>query len=359
MGLQSVTETLKALASTAATRSTRGIVCLILDDTTVTGVKTYTGLRKVTDSYSATNKAIITRCFSKYGVNRLIVACYNSAASTPETISKALDNLNNVRFNYLACPTITSSVDAATVATFIKAQRNANNILVKTVLNGEVADYEGVINFINTSITMDSVIYSGAEFCVDVACKLAICVLDSSITNDTISGITEVDTVGTDLDSLVDEGKLFIFYDYDLEQFVFSRGVNSKTTISSSEKDELKKIRIIDIFDMIRDDMKIAWKTGYQGKIANSLANKKLLVSAYNSYLRTLATKGVLSDGNTSYVELDVGATRSYLEGNNIDTSSMTDIEVLQQDTGNYVFITGKIYPLDCMEDLKLVLNYN
>ena len=75
--------------------------------------------------------------------------------------------------------------------------------------------------------------------------------------------------------------------------------------------------------------------------------------------MRTLVQQGVLSDSNTSYVELDVAATRAYAQSLNIDTSTMTDTQVLNIDTGTNVFITGKLYPLDCMEDLALVLNYN
>lgn len=358
MGLQSVTIALKALATTAVTRSTRGIVCVVLDEPSVQGVHTYTKLKNVTDSYSDENKAIITRCFSKRGVKTLKIACYNSSATTPETISNALTLLDGVKFNYLACPTATDT-DETTIANFIKAQRNANNILVKVVLNNHVGDYEGVINFINNSITIDGTTYTGAEFCTDVACIVAGISLTESITNMTISGLTSVDSVGTDLDSLVEAGKLFIFYDEDLEEYVFSRGVNSKTTIGTNEKNSLKKIRIMDILDMIRDDMKVTFKSSYQGKVENSLENKKLLVSSYNSYMRTLAKQGILSSTQTSYVELDVEATKTYLEENKgIDTTDLTDEQVLAIDTDEQVFITGVVYPLDCAEDLTLNLNY-
>lgn len=359
MGLQSVTITLKALASSVTSRATSGIVCLILDDPNVTGVKIYTGLKKVTDNFSAANKAIITRCFSSRGAKNLKVACYNSAASSPETIEVALTNLNNVKFNYLACPSVTKDSDKLLIANFIKAQRNANNILVKSVLNNYVADYEGVINFINNTIVCDGTTYTGAEFCVDVACVIAGCSLTQSITNMTISGITSVDVVGTDLDSLEEAGKLFLFYDNDLEEYVFSRGVNSKTTIGTDEKASMKKIRIMEILDMIRDDSKLTFKTNYQGKVENILENKKLLVSAYNTYLRTLATKGVLSTTQSSYYELDVDSTKSYIEENQgVDTSSLTDDEVLDYGTDEEVFIDGTVYAVDCAEDLKLSLNF-
>lgn len=359
MGMTEITIELKALANTSTIRSERGIVCLILDEPTVTGVHTYSRLRNVTDSYSANNKAIITRCFSTRGVKILKVVCYNSAATEPETVDVALTALDGVKFNYLADP-FANEADNLKIATFIKAQREANNILVKSVLNNHASDYEGDINFINSQVIMaDNTVYTGAEFTVDVACVAANCGLTNSLTNMAISDVKSVDVVGSDLDTLVEAGKLFLFYDNDLEQVVFSRAVNSKTTLSANEKESLKKIRIIDILDMVRDDMKVTFKKHYQGQVGNSLANKKLLVSAYNVYLRGLATAGALSNTQLSYVELDVEAAAAYLETEkSYDCSAMTDAEILAIDTDNKVFIKGKVYILDAMEDLDLVLQY-
>lgn len=358
MGMASITEELKALASTATVRSARGITCIILDEPNVTGLHTYARLKNVTDTYSATNKAIITRCFSDRGVKALKVACYNSKSATPETIDVVLALLNEVKFNYLADPYATSA-DNAKIATFIKAQRNANNILVKCVLNKNVADYEGVINFVNDSISVGTTVFTGTQFTVDIACLASVCALDSSLTNLVIDGVTSVNDVGTDKDTLVDAGKIFLYYDNDLESVVLSRAVNSKTTIGAGEKESLKKIRVVDILDMIRDDMKITFKKNYQGKVDNSLANKKLLVSAYNTYLRSLVKVGALSETLTSYVELDVDATIKYLEDvKGRDCSGMTDAEILAEGTDEKVFVKGVVYVLDVAEDLDLVLNY-
>ncbi len=359
MGLQSVNITLKALVSSAISRSNRGIVCLILDEPTVKGVKTYTGLKKVTDKFSTTNKAIITRCFSSRGANTLKVACYNSAATEAETIDTALALLNGIKFNYLACPSATTDDTKLLIANFIKAQRNANNILVKAVLNGYVADYEGIINFTPTQVVCDGATYTGADFCVDVACVIAGLSFTESLTNHTISGITSVTNSGTDLDAMVDAGQLFMFWDDDLEEYVFSRGVNSKTTIGANEKQSMKKIRVMEILDMIRDDVKLSFKTGYSGKVSNILPNRKLLVSAFNTYLNGLAREQVLSATQTSSFELDVDSARTYIEDVlKMDTTSMTDAQVLAIDTDEQVFIDGTVYIADCAEDLSLVLNF-
>ena len=65
---------------------------------------------------------------------------------------------------------------------------------------------------------------------------------------------------------MVDNGQLFMFWDDDMEEYVFSRGVNSKTTIGANEKQSMKKIRVMGNFTRIRDDTKLSFKTGYSGK---------------------------------------------------------------------------------------------
>lgn len=360
MGMQKIIITLKALVNSAVTRSKRGIVCLILDDPNVTGVNTYTRLRNVKDNYSAANKKIITRCFSDRGAKILKVSCYNSAATTPETIDTALTLLNNVKFNYMACPTVKETADKQKLSQFIKDQRKNNNILVKSVLNNYEGDYEGVINFINNTVNMaDGTTYTGLEFTVDMACLAANCGLDSSLTNMIVDGVKSVDSVGDDLDTLVDEGKIFLFYDYDLEAVVISKAVNSKITIGANEKESLKKIRVVDILDLIRDDLKVTFKKSYQGKVDNSLSNKKLLVSAFNSYLRGMTKQGALNDGQTSATQLDVEAQKNYLEDEKgIDCSSLKDEEILAYDTDEEVFVNGTVYVDDAMENLNLDLSF-
>lgn len=361
MSMQKILIELKALAESGSTRSQRGIVCLILDDPTVIGLHTYTRLRNVKDTYTTENKAIITRCFSDRGVKILKVVCYNSAATIAETIDTALTLLNDVKFNYMACPTVSISSDQLKITQFIKDQRKNNNILVKSVLNNSAGDYEGVINFINDKVNMSDgkTTYTGLQFTVDIACLAATCSLNSSLTNMVVDGVKSVNSVGDDLDTLVDEGKIFLFYDNDLESVVLSRGVNSKITIATGEKESLKKIRVVDILDMIRDDIKVTFKKNYQGKINNSLNNKKLLVSAINAYFRTMAKQGALNDGQISSVWLDVEAQKNYLEDiKAIDCSEMTDEEILACDTEDKVFIKGLVYVSDAMEDLKLELNY-
>ena len=95
---ESINIILKALANSSVTRSTRGIVMLVIKDATVTEYKEYTNYRQVTASYEDKNSKLIDKAFNKYGVKNLKVVTYQS------DVSEALAKINNNKFNYLAAP---------------------------------------------------------------------------------------------------------------------------------------------------------------------------------------------------------------------------------------------------------------
>ncbi|WP_294376906.1 phage tail sheath subtilisin-like domain-containing protein [uncultured Clostridium sp.] len=348
---------LQALAENAGARSVRGIAMLILDDK-VTGVHKYARKRNVKETYSAENKKIISKCFIKYNVKNMKIVCYDS--TNEETLQTALDKINGIKFNYLACPTATSETDKKLVGDFIKEQRKQNNILVHAILNGYAGDDEGVINFPHTNITVDGEELTGAEYCVDVACMCATGAINKSMTNRQAQGVTAVSEI-EDEDAAIDAGQLILTYDNDLEYFVFARGVNSKTTIAEGEKEQLKKIRIVEILDMIRDDAKLEWKANYKGKKENTFDERQNLCTKYNLYLNTLSRKKYLNNATEykSYCEQNIEAMKNYLEDERgVDVSELADNEILTHDYGEHVFLKWHVYPVDVMEDLELIINY-
>lgn len=340
---------LRALTDSAMIRSKRGIVVLILQDN-LDGVKIYKGKQYVKDTFTISNKAIIEKCFTKYAVNTLKVVCYS------ESISEALTKLNNDKFNYLSCPSATSDSDKKLIADFIKEQRESNNILVHAVLNKYKADHEGIISFDNDSVTTDLEL-TGAEYCVDVACQIATVGFDRSLTGLLVNDVINTSKI-EDIDTVTEAGGICLYYDHDLEGYVFSDGVNSKTTIKDNEKDVLKKIRICEIFDMVRDDLKVSFKKSYRGKYGNSYNRRKLIRDAFNLYFKTLQKQGVLNEDEECSCWLNVERTRAYLEAKNVDTSDMSDEEVLKKDVDNNLFLKGRIYALDTTDKLEFELNY-
>ena len=348
---------LQALAENASARSVRGIVMLILDDK-VTGVHKYARKRNVKETYSAENMAIISKCFIKYNVRNMKVVCYDS--TNTETIQTALDKIDGVKFNYLACPTATEEADKKLIGDFIKEQRKQNNILVHAIINAYAGDDEGIINFPHNSVTVDKETLTGVQYCVDVACMCATSAINKSMTNKQAQGVTEVSEIA-DEDKAIEDGQLILTYDNDLEYFVFARGVNSKTTIGEGEKEQLKKIRIVEILDMIRDDTKLEWKSNYKGKKENTFDERQNLCTKYNLYLNTLSRKKYLNNAveYKSYCEQNIEAMKNYLEDERgIDVSELEDNEILTHDFGEHVFLKMHIYPIDVMEDIELIINY-
>ena len=90
----------------------------------------------------------------------------------------------------------------------------------------------------------------------------------------------------TEMDEAVGEGKLILFHDG--EKVKCGRGVNSLTTVTG-RSDVWKKIKIVEILDMIQQDIRLTIQDNYIGKVPNSYDNKLQLVTAISVYLQALA----------------------------------------------------------------------
>ena len=350
--MESINIILKALANSSVTRSTRGIVMLVVRDTNVTEYKQYTSYRQVTAGYEDKNLKLIDKAFNKYGVKNLKVATYQS------DVEEALAKINNVKFNYLAAPQVTESTEKEKIITFIKAQRDQQNILVHAILKDVAsANHEGIISFKNNEVFVGEQRFTGDEFCFDVACVIATTSNEESITNKIALDVTSVDDIA-DKDEATENGNIFLYYDYDLDAVIYSEGVNTLTRLSKDQSEILKKIRVNEIFDQIRDDIKVTFKRNYRGKYSNSYNDKLLIRDAYNSYFKSLQKIGQLNPDIENRCELDVDGTEKYLTDKGIDTSEMSKEEILMHDTGNKLFLKGRLFVLDTIEELEFVLNY-
>lgn len=73
-------------------------------------------------------------------------------------------------------------------------------------------------------------------------------------------------------------------------------------------------------------------------------------------YLRYLEQAGVLSPGE-SYAEVDYDRQLKWLNDTGIDTSAMTEQQVLEYQTGSWVFIRCGGRLVDAMEDFEVLFN--
>lgn len=141
------------------------------------------------------------------------------------------------------------------------------------------------------------------------------------------------------------------------------RAVTSFVTTTGTKGDSFKKIKLVECMDMIKTDIQSTVQDNYIGKYANSYNNKCLLITAINSYFKTLASEGVIESGAA---EVDITAQRTYLEGLGKDVTingstkkleGLSDDEVKVANTGAHVFLRATVVLVDAIEDVDLVIN--
>lgn len=355
----------KAYAQDVANRATKGVLILLIDDANVSGLYNYTKLKNVTESYEEENYKYIETAFSDYGVKSIYVASgHDDTDGIDGSYKDTLKLLNRVCVNgYLVCPQTKEVTTKEAIAAFINTQRNDEDYPIKAVLYDHAADSEGVVNFtgndlkVKSTTTKDLVEVDASKYTVDVASYLCTLGANEGITNHTAKNVNECG-IKDDPDNCVSQGELFLFNNG--INIVFSRGVNSKTTIGSDESLALTKIRVIEVIDMVKYDVKTIFDEKYLGKLGNSYANRKTCVNTINTYLRTLTNEGYLSNdtNDMSYCEIDIQATKNYLESINVDTENMTDDQILRHKIGSHVFLKIVLKVADVIEDIVINLNY-
>ena len=145
------------------------------------------------------------------------------------------------------------------------------------------------------------------------------------------------------VDEAIDAGKLTLYNDGD--RIVIARGVTSLVTVTETETEDLKKIKILAIQDLIETDIYSTINKSYVGNYSNSYDNKQLLVTAIRAYLSKLSTdeggKGYINSNYT--MEISVAKQKMYLEAHGIDTSEMDEQAIKEANTGSYVGLDGRV----------------
>lgn len=355
-GLPKLTFELKKAAATAASRTARGAVALIVKDAAGAGVYTIYQEGDIPSALGADNKAYIKRALTGH-INRPSVV-YAAVIGTEAAIGDGFTALSAYSYDYLAGPADLSSADAKTLAGLVKEARKLRYV-GKAVLPDTAADHEGVINFVSAGIEAGGTTYTAAQYCSRVAGMLAGTPADCSATYAPLAEVSAV-TATAAPDTAVAAGKLFILDDG--RQRKLSRAVTSKVTIGSDEPDGLKKIKVTAAMDLIRYYAVTTVEDEYLGRCANSYDNKCILLTAMRDYLTGLEDASVLEDGSSG-AELDSAAIRAFLmaaaEDDQEETArlqALSDEEIVKESTGSHVFLRLYGRVMDAMEDFDIVL---
>ena len=136
-----------------------------------------------------------------------------------------------------------------------------------------------------------------------------------------------------------------------------ARGVNSLTTFTSIDTEDMRKIIIVEAMNMILQDIFSTFKEQYIGKYKNSYDNQCLLISAINTYFRQLAREEILAPEFENIAYVDVETQReAWLSIGKTEAEDWNEAEVKNMTFKSFVFLAGQVKILDAIEDLKFVI---
>lgn len=357
MGLPQIQITFTSKGSNAIQRSARGVVALILrDDTDPENIRSVYSSVADLDYMKWSEKSAAYIKLAYLGGPSKVVIIRMPGTPVEGDINDALKKLKDLRWNYLTIPGLKEN-EKTFVTAWIKEQREKYHKTFKAVLPNCAADHEGIINLTTDNITIlegdAKVRYSCIEYCTRIAGLLSGLSLERSSTYFVLEEIIAADTPD-DPDERIDKGEFIIVFDTD--RFLVGRGVNSLTSFTAKKGKDLSKIKIIEGMDLYRDDIRETFKNHYVGKVINDYNNKQALVAAINSYHRALEGD-VLDAAFENKAEISLDAQRNYMQGQNIDTEEMSELQIRQGNTGSQVFLLANIKFVDAMEDLDLAVN--
>lgn len=386
LGMPSINISFIEAGIEAINRSQRGIVALLLEepqatitnllkDHEVTSGGTTTTEKAIKNPFtvyttddipselSDDNKDYITKALigyvkAPYRVKVYLMAQDETADSKEDKFANALKELATDRWDYLAIPTITTA-QCESVATWMKTNRDNKHKRSKAILPGCAGDYEGIINFSNTTIVTASKTYTGAQYIPRIAGLIAGTPLTISATYAPLSEVIDCDKYTLDEnDEKVNKGELFVWYDG--EKFKLSRAMNSLVTTTQGKQESYQTIKSVDIMDAIYDDLRKTTEDSYIGKYTNDYDNKQILITAIYGYFKELEDGRLLEKGYSN-VDIDVEAVKNYQLQHGLYTkeqlADMDDLTIKKLDTKKKVFLTANIKILDAMEDFDFPIN--
>ena len=304
---------------------------------------------QIPDTLSKVNQDYLKRAFVGY-VNppkKVIVYPF----STEGTLSEGLNWMEGQEFDYLVGPEDCTPEEAKDIASWVKSQRTNRCVKFKAVLPNQTVDHSGVVNFTTEKLYEGNTVYTTAGYCSRIAGLLAGTPMKISATYAPLPELTDVSRLTReDMDEAVGKGELLVYWDG--RKAKLNRAVNSFVTTTDGIQDSFKKIKIVEIMDLIRTDIHTTAEDGYIGKYANTYDNKMLLVTALRVYLEGLRKDSLIKPGYV--VDIDVDAQEQFLMNRGIDTSEMGEQEIREADTGSHVFLKIKCKILDAIEDIDI-----
>lgn len=361
MGLPEISVYFKEKGIAAIESAKRGIILLLLNDASVQAVTKYTVFDNddIPETLSEDNKKQIELALIGYQTTpyKIVVLAFPKTGRTAD-INAKLKAAEALKFTYLVYPEATTE-ESTTIATWIKAQRSQKDNKVKAVLYKTAADNEGIINVTNEYFEVKTKKYTGQQYLSRIAGLICGTPATIACTFAPLPEVTGVEFVDREtLDRRIDNGEFVVFDDG--EKIKVARGVNSYVTTVQDKGKSFKKIKLVELMDMVHDDIKKTAEDNYLGKYANSYDNRCLLITAINGYFLELEANSLAEKGKNN-CSIDVEATKIYLMKNGRKTKEelkqMKEIDIKYENIGDNVFLTAEMSLLDAIETIKLPIH--
>jgi len=359
IGLPNIDIVFKQKAVTAITRSERGILAIIVKDTKQTDTKvtrfTYKrGTDVNQDTFTEANYTAIMRAFD-VAVNKVHVFRCKGDATADEVVKE----IEKVRINYIC----TNDADYQQgLANYVKQYNNDNqgHKIVGVVSNVTTADSKYIINVKGAG----GVLKTGKEvkaedYVIRIASTLANLPMNRSLTYYVFSDLKSWDDSYIDSENSIATWitKGFLTLINDDDEVKCGRAVNSLTTFTSTDTEDMSYIIIVESMNMILEDIYTTFKDYYVGKYKNTLSNQNLFISAINGYLRTLVNEEILDDAYDNHAYIDVDAQRNvWVSTGTSEADDWTDYKVQQMSFRTTVYLAGQVKITNAMEDLHFVI---
>lgn len=378
LGTPKITVTFQELGITAIARGDKGTVAIIIREAGYTNKLALSQASDIPATLSKVNQDYIKRAFLGYTnpPKKVLVCAFSGSAAagsediavgdgpgedaTPSsvgtgsaatTLADALAYMATQAFDYIVGPADCTSEEASAIASWVRSRRQQGGAKYKAVLPNTAADHSAIVNFTSDGMNDGTTVYTTAAYCSRIAGLLAGAPMRISATYAPLPELTDVARLDKEAqDEAVNRGELILVWDG--RKVKVSRAVTSFVTTGEGMLDSFKKIKIVEIMDLIRTDIIQTAEDSYIGKYSNSYDNKLLLITAIRGYFEGLRIDGLVKEGYT--VEIDVERQRAYLQSGGTDVDEMSTQEIKEADTGSRIFLLVRCKILDAIEDIDV-----
>lgn len=228
-----------------------------------------------------------------------------------------LDKIESYTFNVMGIATTDDKIKNLVVS-FVKRMRDEVGSKFQAVLHNISADYEGIINVINSVKADDnfdesSIVYflTGIE---------ANCAINKTCLNKVYNGEFEVNTDYTQsqLEDAIQNGKL-VLHNVNNEVRILS-DINSLVTTSETKGEIFKNNQTIRIADQIANDIAVLFNTKYLGNIPNNESGRVSLWSDIVKHHTELQNIGAIENFSSEDVTVEAGDKKTSVVINDVVT---------------------------------------